>query len=57
LAGVVLTQMDVNIVVHVGLAVMVGLTAKNVVLIVVFASDPAASGARRILASHRRRDL
>jgi multidrug efflux pump len=45
LAGVVLAHMDVNIFVQVGFVVLVGLAAKNAILIVEFARDRQADGA------------
>ncbi len=45
LAGVVLAHMDVNIFVQVGFVVLVGLAAKNAILIVEFARDRQQDGA------------
>src|SRR5205085_8103458 len=45
LAGVALLQMDVNIFVQVGFVVLVGLAAKNAILIVEFARDRQHEGA------------
>jgi len=47
LAGVALAQMDVNIFVQVGFVVLVGLAAKNAILIVEFARDRQQEGASR----------
>jgi multidrug efflux pump subunit AcrB len=47
LAGVALAQMDVNIFVQVGFVVLVGLAAKNAILIVEFARDRQHEGASR----------
>jgi len=44
LAGVVLAHMDVNIFVQIGFVVLVGLAAKNAILIVEFARDRQAEG-------------
>ena len=45
LAGIALAQMDVNIFVQVGFVVLVGLAAKNAILIVEFARDRQQEGA------------
>ncbi len=45
LAGVALARMDVNIFVQVGFVVLVGLAAKNAILIVEFARDRQEAGA------------
>ena len=45
LAGIALARMDVNIFVQVGFVVLVGLAAKNAILIVVFARDRQQEGA------------
>ena len=45
LAGVALARMDVNIFVQVGFVVLVGLAAKNAILIVEFARDRQQAGA------------
>ncbi|MBK9128025.1 MAG: efflux RND transporter permease subunit [Phycisphaerales bacterium] len=47
LAGLFLAGMDVNIFVQVGFVVLVGLAAKNAILIVEFARDQEAQGASR----------
>src|SRR5207253_8210800 len=47
LAGVALAQMDVNIFVQVGFVVLVGLAAKNAILIVEFAHERQQQGASR----------
>ena len=47
LAGVALARMDVNIFVQVGFVVLVGLAAKNAILIVEFARDRQQEGASR----------
>jgi len=47
LAGIALAQMDVNIFVQVGFVVLVGLAAKNAILIVEFARDRQQEGASR----------
>jgi multidrug efflux pump len=47
LAGVAFAQMDVNIFVQVGFVVLVGLAAKNAILIVEFARDRQQEGASR----------
>jgi multidrug efflux pump len=47
LAGVALAHMDVNIFVQVGFVVLVGLAAKNAILIVEFARDRQQAGASR----------
>jgi multidrug efflux pump subunit AcrB len=47
LAGVLLAQMDINIFVQVGFVVLVGLAAKNAILIVEFARDRQQEGASR----------
>ena len=44
LAGVAMARMDVNIFVQVGFVVLVGLAAKNAILIVEFARDRQAQG-------------
>ena len=51
LAGLFLAGMDVNIFVQVGFVVLVGLAAKNAILIVEFARDRQAQGASRFDAS------
>ena len=48
LAGIALAHMDVNIFVQVGFVVLVGLAAKNAILIVEFARDRQLEGASRI---------
>ena len=45
LVGLALAQLDVNIFVQVGFVVLVGLAAKNAILIVEFARDRQAEGA------------
>jgi multidrug efflux pump len=47
LAGIALARMDVNIFVQVGFVVLVGLAAKNAILIVEFARDRQQEGASR----------
>src|SRR5262249_38488779 len=47
LAGIALAAMDVNIFVQVGFVVLVGLAAKNAILIVEFARDRPLEGASR----------
>jgi multidrug efflux pump len=47
LAGIALAHMDVNIFVQVGFVVLVGLAAKNAILIVEFARDRQQEGASR----------
>src|SRR5262249_56265661 len=47
LAGVAFAQLDVNIFVQVGFVVLVGLAAKNAILIVDFARDRQQEGASR----------
>ncbi len=47
LAGIALARMDVNIFVQVGFVVLVGLAAKNAILIVVFARERQAEGVSR----------
>jgi multidrug efflux pump len=47
LAGIALARMDVNIFVQVGFVVLVGLAAKNAILIVEFARDRQQDGASR----------
>jgi multidrug efflux pump len=47
LAGIALAHMDVNIFVQVGFVVLVGLAAKNAILIVEFARDRQLEGASR----------
>jgi multidrug efflux pump len=47
LAGIALARMDVNIFVQVGFVVLVGLAAKNAILIVEFARDRQLEGATR----------
>jgi multidrug efflux pump subunit AcrB len=47
LAGIALAHMDVNIFVQVGFVVLVGLAAKNAILIVEFARDRQSEGASR----------
>ncbi len=47
LVGVAIAQMDVNIFVQVGFVVLVGLAAKNAILIVEFARDRQQEGASR----------
>jgi multidrug efflux pump len=51
LAGIALAQMDVNIFVQVGFVVLVGLAAKNAILIVEFARDRQQEGATRFEAA------
>jgi len=51
LAGLFLAGMDVNIFVQVGFVVLVGLAAKNAILIVEFARDRQVQGATRFDAS------
>ncbi|GMU84487.1 MAG: hypothetical protein AMXMBFR47_43560 [Planctomycetota bacterium] len=51
LAGLLLAGMDVNIFVQVGFVVLVGLAAKNAILIVEFARDRQTQGAGRFEAS------
>jgi multidrug efflux pump len=51
LAGLFLAGMDVNIFVQVGFVVLVGLAAKNAILIVEFARDQQVQGATRFDAS------
>jgi len=51
LAGLLLAGMDVNIFVQVGFVVLVGLAAKNAILIVEFARDRQVQGASRFDAS------
>ena len=51
LAGVALAGMDVNIFVQVGFVVLVGLAAKNAILIVEFARDRQQEGATRFEAA------
>jgi multidrug efflux pump subunit AcrB len=51
LAGLFLASMDVNIFVQVGFVVLVGLAAKNAILIVEFARDRQIQGASRFDAS------
>jgi len=51
LAGLFLAGMDVNIFVQVGFVVLVGLAAKNAILIVEFARDQEVQGASRFDAS------
>ncbi len=51
LAGLLLADMDVNIFVQVGFVVLVGLAAKNAILIVEFARDRQTQGASRFDAS------
>jgi multidrug efflux pump len=51
LAGVALAGMDVNIFVQVGFVVLVGLAAKNAILIVEFARDRQQEGASRFEAA------
>jgi len=51
LAGISLAQMDVNIFVQVGFVVLVGLAAKNAILIVEFARDRQQEGAPRFNAA------
>jgi multidrug efflux pump len=51
LAGLLLAGMDVNIFVQVGFVVLVGLAAKNAILIVEFARDQQVQGASRFDAS------
>ncbi len=51
LAGLFLAGMDVNIFVQVGFVVLVGLAAKNAILIVEFARDQQVQGASRFDAS------
>src|SRR5437588_4247041 len=47
LGGIALARMDVNIFVQVGFVVLVGLAAKNAILIVEFARDRQHEGASR----------
>jgi multidrug efflux pump len=51
LAGIALAGMDVNIFVQVGFVVLVGLAAKNAILIVEFARDRQQEGASRFEAA------
>jgi multidrug efflux pump len=51
LAGIALAGMDVNIFVQVGFVVLVGLAAKNAILIVEFARDRQQEGASRFAAA------
>jgi multidrug efflux pump subunit AcrB len=51
LAGIALAGMDVNIFVQVGFVVLVGLAAKNAILIVEFARDRQQEGASRLEAA------
>jgi multidrug efflux pump len=51
LAGIALAGMDVNIFVQVGFVVLVGLAAKNAILIVEFARDRQEEGASRFEAA------
>jgi multidrug efflux pump len=44
IAGVALARMDVNILVQVGFVVLVGLAAKNAILVVAFARDKRKEG-------------
>jgi len=48
LTGIALARMDVNIFVQVGFVVLVGLAAKNAILIVEFARDRQQEGASRV---------
>jgi len=51
LAGIALAGMDINIFVQVGFVVLVGLAAKNAILIVEFARDRQQEGASRVEAA------
>ena len=51
LAGIALAHLDVDIFVQVGFVVLVGLAAKNAILIVEFARDRQAAGANRFEAA------
>jgi len=51
LAGIALAGMDINIFVQVGFVVLVGLAAKNAILIVEFARDRQQEGASRFAAA------